>query len=95
MKKVRNLEDLEGLIGRESIERCFMEYILTVIGQAKRSESLQAGCAVMEEEEMEHFIGKIGKKDLKTVCSTLVALGYSREWVSGPLKEAFEKRYQW
>ena len=32
MKKVRNLEELEGLIDRESVERCFMEYMLTVIG---------------------------------------------------------------
>lgn len=94
MKKVRSLEELEGLIDRESIERCFMEYMLTVIGQAKRAESLQAGCAVMEEEEMEHFVGDIGERDLKTVCATLVALGYSRKWVNGPLKEAFEKRYQ-
>ena len=48
----------------------------------------------MEEEELEHFVGNIGKRDLKTVCATLVALGYSRKWVDGPLKEAFEKRYQ-
>ena len=58
MKKVKNLDELETLVGKDAIEKCFMEYMLTVIGQAKRLEDLQNHCAVMDEDEMDHHVLK-------------------------------------
>ena len=31
MKKVKNLDELEKMVGRESVEKCFTEYMLSVI----------------------------------------------------------------
>ena len=64
MKKVKSLDELEILVGKESIEKCFMEYMLTVIGQAKRLEDLQNRCAVMDEDEMFSYINAIDRTEL-------------------------------
>lgn len=108
MKKVKNLDELETLVGRDAIERCFMEYMLTVIGQAKRLEDLQNRCAVMDEDEMTDFVQHVGSGELydemkdrpnrtpgyfKAVKATLLALGYDEQWVNTDLIEALERKY--
>lgn len=64
MKKVRTLSDLEQMIGKESVERCFTEYFMTIIAQAKKQEDLQNHRAVMDEDEMRMFIESIGQAEL-------------------------------
>lgn len=41
MKKINNLEELTDLIGIESVEKCFTEYILNIIAKAHRWDELQ------------------------------------------------------
>ena len=106
MKKVNTLDELEALIGRDSIEKCFTEYILTIIGQARRAEALQKGCAAMEEEERDVFVQRLaraglsgGKKAdpeqrqgyIRAVQATLGAVGYDEQWVSRELIPELEK----
>lgn len=64
MKKVKNLDELKNLVGKDVIEKCFMEYMLTVIGWAKRSEDLRNHCAVMDKEEMLYYIDSIDRTEL-------------------------------
>jgi hypothetical protein len=64
MKKVRTLSDLEQMIGKDSVERCFTEYFMTIIAQAKKYEDLQNHRAVMDEDEMWIFIESIGRTEL-------------------------------
>lgn len=42
MKKVSDLETLIELIGSESVDRCFTEYMLMHIGKAKKLDALFA-----------------------------------------------------
>ena len=108
MKKVKNLDELEILVGKESIEKCFMEYMLTVIGQAKRLEDLQNRCAVMDEDEMVDFVRRVGRSELfeelkerpgkepryfRAVQATLMTLGYDERWVYAELNEELNKEY--
>lgn len=108
MKKVKNLDELETLVGRDVIEKCFMEYMLTIIGQAKRSENLQNRCAVMDEDEMAEFVRRVGRSELfeeikerpgkepryfRAVQATLTALGFDERWVYAELKEEMDKEY--
>lgn len=108
MKKVKNLDELETLVGKDAIEKCFMEYMLTVIGQAKRLEDLQNHCAVMDEDEMADFVRQVGRGELyeemkerpsrnpryfKAVQATLLALGYDERWVYADLIESLQKEY--
>ena len=108
MKKVKNLDELEKMVGRESVEKCFTEYMLSVIGQAKRAEDLQNGCAVMDEEELEEFVCRIGSRGLsdeikkhpgkepvyfRAVKASLTALGYDEAWVSGEVADALDRKY--
>ena len=108
MKKIKNLDELENLIGRDTIEKCFMEYMLTVIGQAKRLEDLQNHCAVMDGDEMVDFVRRVGRRELfeeikerpdkklryfSAVQATLTALGYDERWVYAELKDEMDKEY--
>ena len=108
MKKVKNLDELEKMVGREYVEKCFTEYMLSVIGQAKRAEDLQNGCAVMDEEELEDFVCRIGSRELsdeikkhpgkepvyfRAVKAALMALGYDEAWVSGEAADALNRKY--
>lgn len=85
-----------------------MEYILTIIGQAKRLEDLQNHCAVMDEDEMSNFVQQVGCKELyaemkerpsqspryfKAVQATLLTLGYDERWVNSDLIDALKKEY--
>lgn len=108
MNKFRNLEELESLVGRESLEKCLMEYILTVIGQARRLDDLQDRCAVMDEDEMEDFVRRVGKAGLPAgrkdhgrdrvgfiqgVQAALLVLGYREKWVLEDLAGALDREY--
>lgn len=64
MKKVRTLSDLEQMIGKNAVQRCFTEYFMTIIAQAKKYEDLQNHCAIMDEDEMWMFIESIGRTEL-------------------------------
>ena len=108
MKKIKNLDELETLVGRDAIEKCFMEYMLTIIGRAKRLEDLQNRCAVMDEDEMADFVRRVGRSELfeemkerpgkepryfRAVQATLMALGYDERWVYAELDEEMNKEY--
>ena len=43
MKKVNNLDELVGLIGMETVEKCFTEYMMLTIAKAKEFDKLQDG----------------------------------------------------
>ena len=94
MKKAYNLEELENLIGKETVEKCFTEYMMTLIGQAKRAEDLQNGRAVMEEDELERFAEKVSGKETGTVQAVLAALGYDERWIRSDLIKALTKNRQ-
>lgn len=64
MNKIKNLDELEALVGRDVVEKCFMEYMQTIIGQAKRSEDLKNRCAVMDKDEMRSYIEAVGRTEL-------------------------------
>lgn len=85
---IRNLNELETVIDSETIEKCFLEYFLTIAGKAKRLDDLETGQAVMDEDETEAFLSEISKKIKPTennifiVHTVLIALGYKRQWAS-------------
>ena len=62
--KIENLDELETIMRRDTIEKCFMKYMLTIINHAKRLEDLQNGCAVMDEDEMFSYIDAVGRTEL-------------------------------
>ena len=64
MEKAKNLDELVELIGMESVEKCFTEYMLSIIGKAKRLDDLENHKAVMSENEMLAFIDCIGRQEL-------------------------------
>ena len=41
MKKIKNLDDLEKLIGKEMVEKCFTEYLMLVVAKAHKWDELQ------------------------------------------------------
>ena len=41
MKKINNLDELEELIGREAVEKCFTEYMMLTIAKAHKWDELQ------------------------------------------------------
>ena len=108
MKKVRNLDELESLVGRDAIEKSFIEYMLALIGQAKRLEDLQNRCAIMDEDELTDFVRHVGRGELydeikerptrdpryfKAIQAALLTLGYDERWVYTDLIEALQKEY--
>ena len=41
MKKINSLEELEELIGPETVEKCFTEYMMLLIAKARKWDELQ------------------------------------------------------
>lgn len=83
MTKMKNLSELEKIIDKDSIDKCFSEYILTIIGKAHRLDDLENGKAVMADEELEEFIKNLKKnKKFNETKATLIALGYDKKWVA-------------
>ena len=79
---MKNLNELEKTTDRDSLEKCFIEYMLAAVGKAKRLDSLEEGTAVMDEAELETFKENIKKaKDTDSVRVALIALGYDEKWV--------------
>ena len=64
MKKINNLSELINLVGKDTVGKCFMENIMTLIAQAKKQSDLNNHCAVMNEEEMNAYIANIGRSEL-------------------------------
>ena len=83
---MKNLNELEKVVDKDSLEKCFIEYMLTAIGKAKRLDCLESGTAVMDEDELDTFRERIRKaKDKESVRITLVALGYDEKWVNSSI----------
>ncbi len=59
MKKINNLKELVELIGMESVEKCFTEYMMLIIAKAKRYDenlglnikSNKENLSILEEDE--------------------------------------------
>lgn len=59
MKKINNLDELVELIGMESVEKCFTEYMMLIIAKAKRydedlglnTKSNEENISILEEDE--------------------------------------------
>ena len=64
MAEIRNLADLEKLVGIRTVEKCFIEYMLSTMTKANRLEDLENKRAIMDEDEMNKFIEKIGRCEL-------------------------------
>ncbi len=43
MKKVNNLDELVELVGMETVEKCFTEYIMLIIAKAKKFDEMNCG----------------------------------------------------
>jgi len=56
MAEIRNLADLEKLVGIRTVEKCFIEYMLSTMTKANRLEDLENHRATMDEDEMMSFI---------------------------------------
>ena len=41
MKKINSLEELEELIGPETVQKCFTEYMMLLIAKARKWDELQ------------------------------------------------------
>ena len=41
MKKINSLEELEELIGPETVEKCFTEYMMLLVAKARKWDELQ------------------------------------------------------
>ena len=64
MAEIRNLADLEKLVGIRTVEKCFIEYMLSTMTKANRLEDLENHRATMDEDEMNKFIESIGRTEL-------------------------------
>lgn len=64
MAEIRNLADLEKLVGIRTVEKCFIEYMLLTMNKAKRLDDLENHKAIMDEDEMNKFIENIGRMEL-------------------------------
>lgn len=64
MAEIRNLADLEKLVGIRTVEKCFIEYMLSTITKANRLEDLENHRATMDEDEMNKYIESIGRTEL-------------------------------
>ncbi len=56
MKKINNLKELEELVGRETVKKCFTEYMMMTIAKAEQwdkahGESGSADVNVFEDED--------------------------------------------
>ena len=108
MKKIKDLNELEALVGQEKLRRWFLEYMVITLYNAEEIENLQNGRAVMGREELEEFVRNVGRQELydeleerqtkrpryfKAIQATLLALGYDEKWVYGDLLEALQDQY--
>ena len=70
MKKIENLEDLQYLVGIETVEKCVMEYMMLLVAKAKQVDTIVALWEQVEriyeevgscptEEELNKFYDKI------------------------------------
>lgn len=64
MAEIKNLADLEKLVGIRTVEKCFIEYMLSTMNKAKRLDDLENHRAIMDEDEMNKFIENIGRSEL-------------------------------
>ena len=64
MAEIKNLADLEKLVGIKTVEKCFIEYMLLTMNKAKRLDDLENRRAIMDEDEMNKFIENIGRAEL-------------------------------
>jgi hypothetical protein len=64
MADIRNLADLEKLVGIRTVEKCFIEYMLLIMNKAKRLDDLENHRAIMDKDEMNKFIENIGRMEL-------------------------------
>ena len=108
MKAVKNLDELVSLVGKPVVEKCFTEYLMTVIAMAKRMEALQDHCATMDEEELDEFVNCIERRELLedihehpgkipgyfiAVQAALAAVGYDEQWVAQDVADALKRKY--
>mgnify|MGYP003305895418 CR=1 FL=1 len=72
MKKIENLEDLQHLVGTETVEKCVMEYVMLLVAKAKQADTIVALWEQVEtiykevdscptEEELHQFYDKISE----------------------------------
>ena len=70
MKKIENLEELQHLVGMETVEKCVMEYMMLLVAKAKQVDTIVALWEQVErlykevdscptEEELNQFYDKI------------------------------------
>ena len=106
MKKVRTLDDLEEMIGRDAVDRCFTEYFMTIMAQAKKYEDLQNRCAVMDEDELRMFIKSIGRteshgesedtgsvRQIRAGQNTDAGSGYLEGFCAAMAAQGYERRW--
>ena len=70
MKKIENVEELQQLVGIETVEKCVMEYMMLLVAKAKQADTIVALWEQIEtickevdscptEEELNQFYNKI------------------------------------
>ena len=64
MNKINNLSDLKALVGEDVVNKCFTEYVGSVLSTHQRVDDMLSNRAVMTENEMNDYIEKIGRSEL-------------------------------
>jgi len=61
MEGINNLDELKDLVGSDTVDKCFAEYMIT---QEKRLSNLINHCVIMDEDKMNSYINSIGREEL-------------------------------